>query len=222
MSATWPRMTRVRRLRCRRSPAPGWTTCSARCSPGSATCSTPRTGCAACSTRSSASTPTCRWSGRWSASSHRRRATWSVPGTAPSACWSVGPGRRLREFVTAGLTDEERAAIGELPRGHGILGVIIDRPEPLRLPVLGDDPSSYGFPPNHPPMETFLGRADPDPRPDVRQPLPHREAGRRHCSPPRTRRSSSRWPPRPVSSSRTPGCSRRPRGASAGSRRQPR
>ena len=69
----------------------------------------------------------------------------------------VGPGRRLREFVTAGLTDEERAAIGELPRGHGILGVIIDRPEPLRLPVLGDDPSSYGFPPNHPPMETFLG-----------------------------------------------------------------
>ena len=69
----------------------------------------------------------------------------------------AGPGRRLKEFVTAGLTPEERAAIGDLPRGHGILGVIIDRPEPLRLPVLGDDPSSYGFPPNHPPMQTFLG-----------------------------------------------------------------
>jgi hypothetical protein len=69
----------------------------------------------------------------------------------------AGPGRRLREFVTAGLTPEERTAIGDLPRGHGILGVIIDRPEPLRLPVLGENPSSYGFPPNHPPMRTFLG-----------------------------------------------------------------
>jgi signal transduction histidine kinase len=69
----------------------------------------------------------------------------------------AGPGRRLREFVTAGLTPEERAAIGDLPRGHGILGAIIDRPEPLRLPVLGEDPRSYGFPPNHPPMQTFLG-----------------------------------------------------------------
>ena len=68
-----------------------------------------------------------------------------------------GPDRRLREFVTHGLTPEQRAAIGDLPRGHGILGVIIDRPEPLRLPVLGEHPSSYGFPPNHPPMETFLG-----------------------------------------------------------------
>jgi signal transduction histidine kinase len=69
----------------------------------------------------------------------------------------AGPGRRLREFVTHGLTPEERAAIGELPRGHGILGLIIDRPEPLRLPILGEHESSYGFPPNHPPMQTFLG-----------------------------------------------------------------
>ena len=68
-----------------------------------------------------------------------------------------GPDRRLREFVTHGLTAEQRAAIGDLPRGHGILGVIIDRPEPLRLPVLGEHPASYGFPPNHPPMKTFLG-----------------------------------------------------------------
>ena len=68
-----------------------------------------------------------------------------------------GPGRRLREFVTHGLTPEQRAAIGDLPAGHGILGLIIDRPEPLRLPVLGQHPSSYGFPPHHPPMQTFLG-----------------------------------------------------------------
>jgi GAF domain-containing protein len=69
----------------------------------------------------------------------------------------AGPDRRLREFVTHGLTDQERAAIGDLPRGHGILGFIIDRPEPLRLDVLGDHPASYGFPPDHPPMGTFLG-----------------------------------------------------------------
>ena len=68
-----------------------------------------------------------------------------------------GPGRRLREFVTHGLTTDQRAAIGDLPAGHGILGLIIDRPEPLRLPDLGQHPSSYGFPPHHPPMQTFLG-----------------------------------------------------------------
>ena len=68
-----------------------------------------------------------------------------------------GPGRRLREFVTHGLSADQRAAIGDLPAGHGILGLIIDRPEPLRLPVLGEHPSSYGFPPHHPPMQTLLG-----------------------------------------------------------------
>jgi signal transduction histidine kinase len=69
----------------------------------------------------------------------------------------AGPNRRLREFVTHGLTDDQRARIGDLPRGHGILGAIIDRPEPLRLANLGDSSLSYGFPPNHPPMKSFLG-----------------------------------------------------------------
>ena len=69
----------------------------------------------------------------------------------------AGPDRRLREFVTHGLTDEQRARIGDLPRGHGILGAIIDRPEPLRLTNLGESSLSYGFPPNHPPMNSFLG-----------------------------------------------------------------
>jgi signal transduction histidine kinase len=69
----------------------------------------------------------------------------------------AGPDRRLREFITHGLSDEERRQIGDLPRGHGILGVIIDSPEPLRLTTLGEHPKSYGFPPNHPPMNTFLG-----------------------------------------------------------------
>ena len=68
-----------------------------------------------------------------------------------------GPDRRLVEFVTYGLSDSEREQIGELPRGQGLLGLIIDRPEPLRLTRIKDDEHSYGFPANHPPMETFLG-----------------------------------------------------------------
>ncbi len=68
-----------------------------------------------------------------------------------------GSDRRLTAFVTCGLSADERARIGELPRGHGILGVIIDSPEPLRLDHLGRHGRSHGFPPNHPPMETFLG-----------------------------------------------------------------
>ena len=65
--------------------------------------------------------------------------------------------RRLQEFVTYGITDEQRAAIGDLPRGHGLLGLIIDEPEPVRLDSIGEHPLSYGFPPHHPPMTTFLG-----------------------------------------------------------------
>jgi signal transduction histidine kinase len=69
----------------------------------------------------------------------------------------AGPQRRLRAFVTHGLTPEQRTTIGDLPRGHGLLGLIIDRPEPLRLHDLTADPKSYGFPPEHPPMHSFLG-----------------------------------------------------------------
>jgi len=73
------------------------------------------------------------------------------------ATTDLGVERRLREFVTWGLTDDERRAIGDLPRGHGLLGAIIDDPHPVRLNVIGDDSRSYGFPPHHPPMSTFLG-----------------------------------------------------------------
>jgi signal transduction histidine kinase len=65
--------------------------------------------------------------------------------------------RRLREFVTYGLTPAERARIGDLPRGHGLLGLIIDEPHPVRLNRIGEHRASYGFPPHHPPMSTFLG-----------------------------------------------------------------
>ncbi len=70
----------------------------------------------------------------------------------------IGPdGERLSQFLTFGLDDEQTARIGHPPEGHGILGELIRHPEPLRLTELGDHPSSYGFPPDHPPMHTFLG-----------------------------------------------------------------
>jgi signal transduction histidine kinase len=66
---------------------------------------------------------------------------------------------RLIEFVTTGLSDEEREAIGDPPTGHGILGVLIEEHGTLRLPDIGGDPRSNGFPAHHPPMHTFLGTA---------------------------------------------------------------
>ena len=66
-------------------------------------------------------------------------------------------GRELERFLTTGIDAETRAAIGDHPRGRGILGVVIRDAKPLRLHSLSDDPRSVGFPPNHPPMGTFLG-----------------------------------------------------------------
>ena len=65
--------------------------------------------------------------------------------------------RELERFLTVGLDDETRRAIGPLPRGHGVLGELIRHPEPLRLADVTEHPRSYGFPPGHPPMTTFLG-----------------------------------------------------------------
>lgn len=70
----------------------------------------------------------------------------------------LGPDREhLVEFVTRGLTKEEHEAIGDLPSGHGILGLLIREPHPRRMRDLGEHPDSFGFPPNHPPMHSFLG-----------------------------------------------------------------
>jgi signal transduction histidine kinase len=66
-------------------------------------------------------------------------------------------GTGLERFVTTGVDAETYAAIGDLPRGRGILGVLIHDAAPLRLHELGEDPRSVGFPPGHPPMHTFLG-----------------------------------------------------------------
>jgi len=63
----------------------------------------------------------------------------------------------LERFLTVGLDDEARRTIGPLPRGHGVLGELIRNPHPLRLPDVTEHARSYGFPPGHPPMTTFLG-----------------------------------------------------------------
>ena len=68
-----------------------------------------------------------------------------------------GPGRRLRTFVHLGMGDELATRIGDLPSGHGVLGLLIEDPRPLRLPDVAAHPSAYGFPEHHPAMTSFLG-----------------------------------------------------------------
>jgi signal transduction histidine kinase len=68
-----------------------------------------------------------------------------------------GHDHELVEFVYEGIDDETRELIGPLPEGRGVLGVLIDDPKPIRLDDISQHPASVGFPPNHPPMRTFLG-----------------------------------------------------------------
>jgi two-component system, NarL family, sensor histidine kinase DevS len=63
----------------------------------------------------------------------------------------------LAEFLTSGIDPEAHRAIGDLPRGRGVLGALIEDPQPLRLPDVGLHPRSYGFPVGHPMMRSFLG-----------------------------------------------------------------
>ncbi|MFP4233465.1 MAG: GAF domain-containing protein [Nitriliruptoraceae bacterium] len=68
-----------------------------------------------------------------------------------------GDGTALAAFVHHGMPAEVVEDIGELPEGHGLLGLLIEHPEPIRVDDLSAHPSSYGFPPGHPPMRSFLG-----------------------------------------------------------------
>ena len=63
----------------------------------------------------------------------------------------------LARFLTSGLDEDAHRAIGDLPRGRGVLGVLIEHPEPLRMTDVGESPASYGFPAGHPTMRGFLG-----------------------------------------------------------------
>jgi signal transduction histidine kinase len=67
------------------------------------------------------------------------------------------PRTELEQFLTSGIDDDTRRLIGELPRGRGVLGALIEHPQPLRVADVGQHPSSYGFPAAHPVMRTFLG-----------------------------------------------------------------
>lgn len=66
-------------------------------------------------------------------------------------------GTRLAQFITVGIDDGTHRLIGDLPEGHGILSLLILDAKPLRLPDLREHPDSFGFPPHHPPMRSFLG-----------------------------------------------------------------
>ncbi|MDV8023524.1 GAF domain-containing protein [Rhodococcus sp. IEGM 1330] len=68
-----------------------------------------------------------------------------------------GDGHELKAFIHHGMDEQVREAIGPLPTGRGVLGLLIDQPHALRLDDLSSHPEAVGFPPNHPPMKSFLG-----------------------------------------------------------------
>src|SRR5512133_3158056 len=85
-------------------------------------------------------------------------AAAELTGARYAALGVIDPsGRGLELFIVTGIDPETQAAIGDLPRGRGVLGALIEYARPLRLDDLSADPRSVGFPPNHPPMRTFLG-----------------------------------------------------------------
>ena len=69
----------------------------------------------------------------------------------------IGDDQQLSHFITVGIDEDGARLIGDLPTGHGVLGHLIREPKPVRLHDLGEHPIAVGFPPNHPPMKTFLG-----------------------------------------------------------------
>jgi signal transduction histidine kinase len=69
----------------------------------------------------------------------------------------IGPDGGIEQFIPVGVDDETKERIGPLPQGKGLLGALITDPRPIRLRHMSDDSRSTGFPPNHPPMESFLG-----------------------------------------------------------------
>ncbi len=80
-----------------------------------------------------------------------------LTGARYGALGVIGSDGQLSDFITHGVDEAGRARIGDLPRGRGILKLLIEYPEPVRLADLHKHPASYGFPANHPVMTTFLG-----------------------------------------------------------------
>jgi len=84
-------------------------------------------------------------------------AAQDLLGARYAALGVLGRDGELEQFVHAGMDDDLVAKIGELPRGRGVLGLLIREPAPIRLASLSDHPAAAGFPPGHPPMGSFLG-----------------------------------------------------------------
>ena len=85
-------------------------------------------------------------------------AACALAGARYGALGVIGTDRtELADFITHGIDPQTHAGIGDLPHGRGVLGLLITHPTPVRLPDITRHPRSYGFPPNHPPMHSFLG-----------------------------------------------------------------
>jgi signal transduction histidine kinase len=84
-------------------------------------------------------------------------AACALVGARYGALGIIAPDRQLSDFITYGIDDATHAAIGDLPRGRGVLGLLITDPRPVRMPDITRHPRSFGFPPHHPPMHSFLG-----------------------------------------------------------------
>lgn len=78
-------------------------------------------------------------------------------GAKYAALGIVGDDGRIQQFITSGITTEHRMLIGALPSGYGVLGTLIRDGVSLRIPDISKHPDSYGFPPEHPEMHSFLG-----------------------------------------------------------------
>ncbi|MBU2669942.1 GAF domain-containing sensor histidine kinase [Actinoplanes bogorensis] len=85
-------------------------------------------------------------------------AACALAGARYGALGVIGADRtQLSDFITHGIDPAGHAEIGDLPHGRGVLGLLITDPQPVRLPDITRHPHSYGFPPHHPPMHSFLG-----------------------------------------------------------------
>ncbi len=85
------------------------------------------------------------------------RLAADITGARYAALGVLGNDGTIERFITEGLTEDERAAIGDPPTGHGILGLLIEDARPVRIDDVMTHDRGYGFPPNHPPMHSFLG-----------------------------------------------------------------
>jgi GAF domain-containing protein len=84
-------------------------------------------------------------------------AACALVGARYGALGVIGRDQGLSDFITHGIDEATHRAIGDLPHGRGVLGLLITDPRPVRMPDITQHPRSYGFPPHHPPMHSFLG-----------------------------------------------------------------